>query len=289
MTEDRVAHDPRFRSGPPARAASSLPPVPAVLAPVVASATSATQVWVKQESEVWRLDLPAARAYLKIVDDPAPFREEVERLRWAHGRTALVTPEVLGEAVDDRDRGWFVTDTVPGTPAHDPSLARDPEALVRSIARGLRRLHDHTDVDGCPFAASVDDLLASAEARVARGGVDPSTMRTAAHRVRTAGELLDHLIEARPDEPATDRVVSHGDPCQPNLMIDAASADLELVGLVDLGRLAVSDRYRDLAIAARSIDQKLGPEASGAFLEAYGAAADDRDRLAWWTLVDDVW
>ena len=290
MTDERVAHDPRHRSGPPARPAAALPPIPAPLHDLLTGAAAA-QVWVKRESEVWLIDGPAGRCYLKIMDDLEPFADELDRLRWAEGRCPNRTPRVLGDALDEAGRGWFVASEVLGIPAHDPAWSDDPDALVRALADGLRRLHD-TDPTSCPFVLAVDDFIASAEVRVASGGVDPTSMRTEAYRTQTGAQLLDHLTATRPPEPPQDQVLTHGDSCQPNLLLarsDGPDTDPELVGLVDLGRLAVTDRYRDLAIAARSLDLNLGPDAAAAFLDAYGPETHDHDRLTWWTLVDDLW
>ncbi|HWJ97981.1 MAG TPA: phosphotransferase [Acidimicrobiales bacterium] len=289
MAYERVAHDPRFRSGPPAVPNKTLPAVPEPLAALL-TGVPAEQVWVKRESEVWRVQLGGVPAYLKIMDDLGPFADELARLRWCTDHSPIATPHLLGDALDDLGRGWFVASEVAGTPAHDAALAEhDPHGVVRSIAGGLRRLHDETDPGTCPFALGVDDLIASAEARVAIGGVDPTSMRDPAYQRQTAAQLLDHLIATRPPEPIEDQVVTHGDPCQPNLLLAAAADGLELAGLVDLGRLAVSDRYRDLAIAHRSLDMNLGPDAAAELLATCGPTDVDHDRLTWWTLVDDLW
>ena len=124
---------------------------------------------------------------------------------------------------------------------------------------------------------------------MATGGVDPTSMRDPAYQRQTAAQLLDHLIATRPPEPPEDQVLTHGDPCQPNLLLAAGTDGLELVGLVDLGRLAVTDRYRDLAIAHRSVDMNLGPDAAAELLAAFGPDDCDPDQLTWWTLVDDLW
>jgi aminoglycoside phosphotransferase len=288
VTEGRLAHDPRFRSGPPATPSAALPPIPVGLVDLLADAP-AEQVWVKRESEVWRLALAGGGAYLKIMDDLGPFADEVARLRWCADHSPIATPHLLADAQDEQGRGWFVASELAGTPAHDPEAARDPGALVRSIAAGLRRLHEEAGPATCPFVMPIDAFIASAEARVASGGVDPTTMRADAYRRQSAAQLLDHLIATRPEEPSSDQVVTHGDPCQPNLLVDEASVGCEVVGLVDVGRLAVTDRFRDLAIAFRSIDQNLGPDLAATFLAAYGPEARDPDRLAWWLLVDDLW
>lgn len=252
---------------------------------------------MKRESEVWRIELRAGRAYLKIVDDLELWTEEIARLRWCADHSALPTPCVLGEAVDEKGRGWFLATEVAGTPSHDRALtAHDATSLVRGLATGLRRFHDKTGVVAdsssvtCPYRLTVDDLIARAEARVAAGGVDPSHMRSVTYRRLSPERLLEHLVETRPEEPVADQVVTHGDPCQPNLRMDLTLPDeMRLVGLVDLGRLAVTDRYRDLAIAVRSLEMNLGDAQADQFLRDYGLDPPDGHRLEWWTLVDDMW
>jgi len=282
--------DPRFRSGPPASPPAAPPPIPAALADLLAGATW-EQTWVKAESEVWRVGRPAGPAYLKIIDDAGEFAGELARLRWLADRSPIPTPEVLGDAVDDQRRGWLVTAEVPGIPSHDPTLlVPDARPLVEAVGAGLRRFHDVLDPGSCPFSYRVDALVTSAEARVAQGGVDPSTMASTTYRRSSPERLLEHLVATRPDTPAEDLVVAHGDPCQPNLLIDpTAPAGERLCGLVDVGRVGVSDRYRDLAIAIRSLLMNLDPEVVPWFLDAYGLRDPDPQRLEWYVLVDDMW
>jgi aminoglycoside phosphotransferase len=183
--------------------------------------------------------------------------------------------------------GWLLTAAVSGVPSHDPRhRMRSVGPLLETLGRGLRRFHDELPVGECPFDARVDLLLHRAERRVAAGGVDPSTMAVT-YRRHTAGELLEHLVETRPAEPAADLVVAHGDPCLPNLLVDPSSN--EVTGIVDVGRLGVSDRYRDLAIVARSLVQNFGPDVGYLFFDAYGLSQPDPLRLEFYVLLDDLW
>lgn len=283
--------DPRFRSGPPVAPPDRPPSTPDELASLVADA-GWEQIWVKAGSEVWRVHLTGGgTAYLKIIDDPADFTDEVERLRWLAGRSPVATPPVLGVATDEAGRGWVLTSGLVGIAAHEPTLlVPDAAPLIEAMGTGLRRFHDSLLIDDCPFRLGTDELLASAEARVARGDVDPSTMASSTYRRLSADRLLEHLRTSRPAEPAEDLVVAHGDPSQPNFLIDPTAPTGErLSGLVDVGRLGVSDRYRDLAIVARSLVTNLDGEASHRFFDAYGLANPDPLRLEWYVLVDDMW
>jgi aminoglycoside phosphotransferase len=163
--------------------------------------------------------------------------------------------------------------------------------MVEGVGTGLRRLHD-TDPATCPFRIGVDDLLASATERVAAGGVDPTSMASATYQRHDAESLLDHLRDTRPDEPEADLVVAHGDAVLPNLLLRPPSprqAAATLTGMVDLGRLGVSDRYRDLALVARSLVLNVGPEPAWRLFDAYGLPHPDPLRMEWYALADDMW
>jgi aminoglycoside phosphotransferase len=180
-----------------------------------------------------------------------------------------------------------VTVALDGIPSHDLRWrnAAVLPAVVEALGGGLRRLHE-ADVTSCPFRLGVDDLVASAERRVARGGVDPATMGSPSYQRKTAEELLDHLCATRPDEPAADLVVAHGDAVMPNLLL---GPDVTVVGLVDLGRLAVSDRHRDLALIVRSLNLNMSPELGWRLFDGYGMPYPDPLRMEWYALVDDMW
>lgn len=160
---------------------------------------------------------------------------EADRLRWA-GRFIRV-PRVL-ECGRAGGAAWLVTEGIDAVPAVDPRWQRNPEAAVRAIAVGLRRMHDALPVDGCPFRGTW----------------------TAPH----IGSLPEpeHLV------------VCHGDPCMPNTLMSDSG---DFVANVDMGRLGVADRWADLAIATYSIswDFNLGRSYDELFFRTYGARPDD--------------
>jgi aminoglycoside phosphotransferase len=309
--------DGPFRSGPPRVPAPGPPSLPegglaglGIEGPVASWA----QRWVKPGSEVWRLDTGSGPLWLKVAepvpllpgadnssddasDDRAVDLEddlagERDRLDWLERRLVGVdgapqTPHVVGFATDPATaRSWLVTTEVPGVPAHDPRLRMGSILpLMEGIGTGLRLLHDRLPVDGCPFDSRQDVLLASASRRLARGGIGADAGGPAYDRLDPAAKVA-YAERVKPDEPAADLVVAHGDPGLPNLLVDPGSG--RLVGLVDLGRLGVSDRHRDLAILLRSFIANFGSEPAWRLLEAYGHPGDPR-RLEFHVLLDDLW
>ncbi|MET0813064.1 MAG: aminoglycoside 3'-phosphotransferase [Microbacterium sp.] len=161
---------------------------------------------------------------------------ERDRLVWLEGRHPA--PRVVSYGADD-DAEWLVTAAITGDHAvGDTWRARRSEAIA-AIARGLRAIH----------AVPVDD-----EAR----GWDSWVVRT------------PPSIGERPA--ITEPVLVHGDACAPNTLI---SADGEWVGNVDVGDLAVGDRWADLAVASMSLDWNFGEGHQDEFFAAYGVERDE--------------
>lgn len=201
----------------------------------------------------WQLTEPGGRVcYLKTAPVTAsiPLRAEAARIRWA-GLAGLPVPTVLA-ACSDGQSEWLLTEALPGVSAVDPSLKADPAMLVAMLAAGLRGFHQ-TPVGDCPFRFGPDDLIADATGRVLQDLVQPADMHSE-HAHLTPHAALTELRQLRPDRPH-DLVVCHGDYCLPNVVI----SDGAVTGYVDLGDLAVADRWYDLAIATWSITWNLGP------------------------------
>jgi kanamycin kinase len=78
-------------------------------------------------------------------------------------------------------------------------------------------------------------------------------------------------------EPDADLVVCHGDYCLPNVFLENG----EVTGYLDLGAVAVADRWLDLAIGLRSLEYNLGPDHEDTYMAGYGLPLDEPKRTAW--------
>src|SRR5690606_21833054 len=147
----------------------------------------------------------------------------------------------------------------------------DPETAARAIGAGLRALHDSLPVDRCPWTWSIEDRLAVAEDRAARGHASPGWSAEARGRLADAP---DHRWLGG----------FHGVACAPNcLLADAGTFS----GLVDLRALGVPDRWADLAVATYSLGWNYGPGYDHLVYEAYGID-EDPERVAWYRMLWDL-
>lgn len=182
--------------------------------------------------------------------------DEAARLAWLQGR--LRVPSIVRA-----DPGLLITTALPGVPGDRLPPARLPSVMLSALAR-LREL----PVAACPFRASMASLVDEAAARVAAGLVDEDDFDDA-RRGRRAASLLDELHKTRPT--VEEVTVCHGDLCPDNLIVDG-----DEIGFVDVGRLAVADRHRDLALVARVLPSLSLPGA-------------DPARIAWFQLLDELY
>lgn len=227
-------------------------------------------------AQVWR----SSRFVLKVMARTGferPLHGEALRLRWLLGR--LPVPRVVAyEATPEHE--FLAMTRLPGIPMHHPDALAHPMRVTGLLARALRELHA-LPVRDCPFNASLAVTLRLARERVETGRVDEGDFDEA-RRGQSGQDVLRELLRAR--LPREDIVVTHGDACLPNLILDGEYVS----GFVDVGRLGLADRHADLALAYRSLGSDLGPDMAEQFLDIYGRALIDPAKLRYYALLDEL-
>ena len=233
------------------------------------------------EASVFRLDAPGQPALYLKTEAVAPLAElpgEAERLRWL-AAVGMPCAPVLGWCEED-GQYWLLLGALPGRNLEDAGL--DPATKVRLMAAALRQLHA-LNIVGCPFDHCAALRIAHAEARLRAGLVVEDDLDDA-HRGLAPRELFARLQAHAPAH--EDLVVTHGDACLPNLIVQDGEATGWIAHWIDCGRLGVADRWQDLALATRDIAEVLGPEWVAPFLQAYGTQPDP-ERAAFYRLLDE--
>ncbi|MDH3752948.1 MAG: phosphotransferase [Acidimicrobiia bacterium] len=195
---------------------------------------------------------------------------ERDRLDWLVGRAG--TPVVIEAGRDDRHH-WLVTERVSGSPASSGEHAFDAIGTVAATATAIRALHDLV-IDGCPFSLRLDVTLDRARGRIDDGALGPNDLDPAFRRF-SPRRLFELVNESPPDE--IDLVVCHGMPSLDTILIDRGNA----AGLIGLEACGVADRHLDLALIARDLLARIGPDALPVFFDAYGADPDAM-RIDWY-------
>lgn len=215
------------------------------------------------------------RLPLFLKAEAGPFSEvpaEAARLEWL-ATQRLPAPRLL-DHIEQHGRNILLMSAVPGRDlASNPGLT--PPGIARLLGDVLAALHAH-DPASCPFDHRIESRLPLAERNLAAGRVQPGWGANQPPEAAWAS-----LLATRPA--SEDVVVTHGDACLPNLLVDGE----RFTGFVDCSRLGLADRWQDLALALRSLERNCGPGLAGTLLAAYGLGAIDEPRLAWYQLLDE--
>lgn len=225
---------------------------------------------------------------LKIQPDTPWARNEQIMLHWLEGR--LPAPRLLAEA---RQNGmlYLLESRLPGEMACHESYLRDEDQLLRQIADALQALWS-VDVRDCPVDQSPEHLLEEAAKRVAAGQVDPDNVdpRTfGPGGFRDPADLLDWLCLNQPA--VEDPVLVHGDLCLTNVLFQGG----RLSGFLDLPGAGVGDKWRDLAIVLRSLQDHMDGHhrhphpgfCPDKLIDLLGITPDPQ-RRRWYLLLDEL-
>lgn len=205
----------------------------------------------------------------------AELADEIERLHWLQ-QQGLPAPVVLDQ-MQENHHHWLLMSAMPGQDLASSS-ALSAAQVIDVLASALRTLHQ-VPVAQCPFDHNLEQRITVAREHVDAGLIDGTDFDDE----RLGRSVRDVFAELLATRPAThDLVVTHGDACLPNFM----AADAHFSGFIDCGRLGVSDRYQDLALAARSVERNLGREWVRPFFELYGVEPDEQ-RMAFYCLLDE--
>jgi len=217
--------------------------------------------------------------YLKYGQGPIAreITDEMVRLQWLAGR--IPVPEVC-HFVASRDAAWLLMSELPGRTAYQvlQESAANRVAVVDALVDFLRLLHA-LPIEACPFNGGHRLRLVHAQERAAAGLIDEGDFNDE-HAGWTAAQILDHLSGLLPM--AFDAIVTHGDFSLDNILMD----DGEVVGLIDVGRLGVADRYQDLAILWNRLGE-FGPTLQQRMFTRYGIASPDERKLRFHITLDE--
>lgn len=178
---------------------------------------------------------------------------------------------------------YLLMERISGLMAFDKEIMNDPINMIHLLTNTLSGLWSVSQIE-CP-CNRLDMKLKQAKYLVEHNLVntddfDPDIVGD----LKNPKEILHYLQNNKPDE---ELVVTHGDFCLPNVLYK----DNELIGIIDLGRGGLADKWQDISLCLRSMRYNLGEEYKREyfdyFLECLGIEFD-RVKFQYYLLLDEL-
>lgn len=186
---------------------------------------------------------------LKIEKESIDSDNEHRMLKWLQGK--LPVPELV---VSYKEKGYnyLLMEKLKGRMACAEQYLEKPEKLISMLAESLQMLWQ-VDISDCPGINGVTQKLDLAKFYLEHElfdieNTEPDTFGPKGFEY--PDKLLEFLVGNKPEETF---VFSHGDCCLPNLLFYQG----KISGFIDLGRSGVADRWQDIALCLRSLQNNL--------------------------------
>jgi len=205
-------------------------------------------------------DALGQKQFLKIAKggEAKALRQEIERTSWLRSQ-GINVPEVLDALTDGKITALLMS-AMSGVPADE--RIGTPSETIGLVGCAIAQLHA-VPVEFCPFDERLNVRLTKAKSDIDLGAVDSGQFDERNQGISPT-HLLARLIDTIPD--SEDLVVVHGDATFANIVLDSSGK----VGFIDCGRSGIADRYIDLSVIAREIENNFGQEWMDTFFIAYG-------------------
>lgn len=225
---------------------------------------------------------------LKIENSTEIVRQQVQVMQWLDER--LPVPQVIAYE-EENGKSYLLMSKIGGRMSCDTYYLEHPQLLLEALASGLKMLWE-VDVKECPRIRDIDVVLKEARMQVENGLVDlenvePDTFGEGGFE--NPKQLLEWLENHRPDfEP----VLCHGDFCLPNIFLE----EEKVSGFIDLGKMAVGDKWNDIALCYRSLKHNFTGVYGGKVYENFNSnmlfealeIEPDWDKIKWYLLLDEL-
>lgn len=232
-------------------------------------------------SEIYKLtneNKPALFLKINKCSGDLFFNHEYEMLKWLKDKISV--PDVIYHSKNSNYEFLLLTE-IPGNVSYEVFSKSDIETNLKIIAKGLQIFHA-LPMGGCPNEVDIDKMIQHAKERLEQGLINDENFDVR-WRHKSPYELFEDVKRLMPKK--VDKVVTHGDYCLPNVLIN----NCELSGFVDLGSAGINDRYYDLAAVSWSISYNFGAKWVPFFFENYGINYDeiDRERILFYQMLNE--
>lgn len=208
-------------------------------------------------------------------DSKVSLQNDKNNYEWLEGKVPVPTVKFYHRL----DKYEFLCMTeIQGQPLENFFGKIDAKEVIRRYANSLKLLHS-LKIDQFSFQ-NLDNRLEKAKYNLDHGLIVISELQPE-NKSFEPKKLFENLLKIKPID--YDLVFTHGDYCFDNLIYN----DTELSGFIDIGNGGVADRYQDIALAIRNIQDEFNDELVNLFCKEYGINEIDKKKVAFYTLLDE--
>jgi len=177
---------------------------------------------------------------LKVENNIAHAYNTVLIMKWLKGKIPI--PNVICHEIYN-NKSYLLMSKINGKMACDNYYLENSEMLLDILSNALK-LYWSIDITDCPVIKDIDTKLKEARMRIENNQIDRDAFNL--EEFKNPEELLLWLENNKPEyEP----VLSHGDFCLPNILLDGDKIN----GFIDLGDAGVSDKWYDITLCYCSL------------------------------------
>lgn len=225
---------------------------------------------------------------LKIEEYNEQVADTIRMMNWLEGK--LPAPKVIHHEVAGC-MSFLLMSKVKGKMSCDEYYLEHPQELLSLLTDALKMLWS-VDISGCPCVKTVEAELAEAEYLVENDLVDVSDAEPDTFGEKGFESPADLLKWLKENKPVPEPVLSHGDFCLPNIMLDNGKVS----GFIDLGDMGVSDKWNDIALCYRSLKHnfdgtyggKVYPDFDADMLFEKLGITPDWEKIRYYILLDEL-
>ncbi len=220
--------------------------------------------------------------HLKVLNKNDFLFDDLERecqiLKWLENKVPV--PKVVYYEQDEMIQYLLMTTVKGMNMEEDYEKNQSIEQTIMLYANILKVIHQ-IDYHDCLIKVRDEDMLEDVHKRIQKGLVFDNFDEE--YNYLTPLGLFQKLCDLQPKY--HDFAFTHGDYCMDNLMVD----NNECTGILDVGRGGMSDKYRDIALAIRSIKHDFHAQYIDLFLKTYGLSEPNWDKIEFYTIMDEFY
>jgi aminoglycoside phosphotransferase len=155
----------------------------------------------------------------------------------------------------------------------------ETEKIVKQYAKSLKRLHS-IKIDKNALVQDLELKILKAKFNLENELVDFSELQTE-NKTCSPNELFTKLLSLKPSD--YELVFTHGDYCFDNIIFDNDN----LSGFIDIGNGGIADKYQDIALAVRNIQDNFSLDIVEIFYKVYGLDKPNKNKIEFYILLDE--